>query len=160
VQTFIKTSGFIKAKAHIIALEIVFNVLCTFRSLLEVLCEIKLPCEYRMNSIGIEPFDTLSILPETSFGIASRYLVIAKTVLFAAKPHPHIETVICPSVNAVTMFLIIAILAFVTTSILPSINTHALHVVIQPFTLILATIQPCVSTDASDLILKPVSVVS
>lgn len=138
-QALVEVLRLIETQAHVVALDVVLNVLSALL-FLEVLREIKLSLKYRFDLILIEPFNSLSIFPQAGLRVAPRHLIQAEAVLFASKPHPLVHAMISPRVDAEAVFLVVTVLALVPTPILPGVNTHALHVVVEPFALIFAAI--------------------
>ena len=96
-----------------------------------------------VNLILVEPFNSLTIFPQTKFDLAILGdEVSAQAMLLALVPVPLIAAPVCPGVNSETMLLIILVLTLVHPAIVPDVNAHALHVVVKPLALIFSAIEP------------------
>ncbi len=160
VQAFVESGWLIETQPNIVTLGVVFNILRTFRSLLEVLSEVEVAREYGVDGFLVKPFDALSILPESGLRLTPRDLIVTEAVLFASKPHPLIHSVIGPGIHSEAVFLVIPVLSLVPSTVLPRVDAHSLHVVVEPLSLILTAVEPCVCADAADLVFEPLAVIS
>jgi len=110
-----------------------------------------------IGSIFIEPFDSLSIFPDTDSNIIIGKNVSASTMLLSIGPLSIVSSAISPSVDTMTMFLVMKIFTFILSAIFPGVSTLSMHIIIQPFSFIFSTINPSVYTKSWNLVLNPVS---
>ena len=90
--------------------------------------------------IIFKPLYSLSFLPKAELSRLSWHVVGAEAVLLSAAPVSRVGSAIGPSVNAISVLLVIFILTPILPSILPSVHADAVHVIIDPFTLVLTAI--------------------
>jgi hypothetical protein len=129
--------------------------------LFELLLKIILALVDLVDCLGVEPGDSLAVLPETIlYFTLARIFVNTKTVLLAVVPPAFILPAVCPEVKTITCLLVFFVLAFIGHSVSVDIDAHAVHVVVVPVAVVLAAILPLVLAYSVDAVIEPVSLVN
>lgn len=78
-------------------------------------------------------------------------------MLLAVKPLAVVLAAIGPDKDALALFLVVEVLAFIPSAVVPSKQPGAVHLVIKPFTAVLSLVGPCVDALALNVIVEEVT---
>jgi hypothetical protein len=79
----------------------------------------------------IEPFNSLTILPETILHlVVLGNHICAETVLLALVPVTLVTATISPGINTKAMFFVVFVLTLIHAAIVPNVDAHAFHVIL------------------------------
>ena len=115
---------------------------------------------YQHHCLLIEPFEALSVLPETVLDVSFSYIAVcSKTMLLPFVPPTLVLATISPIVDSIAILLILVMLAIVSYAICINTDTISLHFVVLPVTVVLPTVLFAVDSVTLDLIIKPLTAV-
>lgn len=104
----------------------------------------------RFRFVNFEPFDALTVCPETKlrnrlgFAVSRLHgtLQFRQAVLFAVSPISFVDPAVGPLVDAVAVFLVVYVLAFIRLCVGPHILSEAVHVSVPPLPGVVTTVTP------------------
>ena len=113
---------------------------------------------YLLHFLLVQPFQSLSLLPEAKFDFALLWILeSAEAVLLTLVPPALVLTAICPVVVAIACLLVVQELSLVAYTIGIDIHSVARHIVALPLAVVFAAILPHVLADAVDFVVVPIA---
>ena len=115
-----------------------------------------------VNHVLLEPFHTLSVLPEALFRWLSGFvaMVSSKSMLLSLVPPAFIETTISPLVQSETLLFVTHELSIISHFISILIQTITVHVVFRPLAVVLLAVCPSLRTVPVDLVHPPFAIIN
>ena len=107
----------------------------------------------------VEPSLLLPFFPDTFSCDTFLIGVLTRAMLLASEPLTVIDASISPFINAMTVFLIIHVGAFVASPVGPLHHALSIHLVLDPLAAIGAPVFPCIGAKTMDLVRRELSVV-
>ena len=107
----------------------------------------------------VEPFHSLSVIPDAVLGVSCTGFVSAESVLLPFAPPTLVLPPICPCVDAEAAFLIRLELADVLCLVCIHVESVAMHVVFRPLAAVLSSVCPQLSAVPFEFVLIPLAVI-